>query len=79
MISRWRQFALVNAGLMLIGLGNAPTLSAGELPKSAGTIIGIVADPGGVAQMGATVQLFNRMEKLVQRAVTNEQIGRAHV
>lgn len=73
MISRWRQFALVNAGLMMIGLGSATTLSAGELPKTAGTIIGIVADPGGVVQMGATVQLFNRMEKLVQRAVTNER------
>jgi len=47
--------------------------SAGDMPKTAGTIIGIVADPGGVAQMGATVLLFNRFEKLVQKAITNEQ------
>jgi hypothetical protein len=69
MFSRWRQIALLHAGLIATG-GLA---SAGDMPKTAGTIIGIVADPGGVAQMGATVLLFNRLEKLVQRAVTNER------
>jgi hypothetical protein len=73
MLSRWRQFAVLSAGLVLIGSAPVSLVSAADLPKSAGTIIGIVADPGGVAQMGATVLLFNRLEKLVQRAVTNER------
>jgi len=43
------------------------------MPKTAGTIIGIVADPGGIAQMGATVLLYNRLEKLIQKTLTNER------
>lgn len=73
MISRWRQFALLYTGLILGGTLSPGVARAAELPKTAGTIIGIVADPGGVAQMGATVMLFNRLEKLVQKAVTNER------
>lgn len=69
MFSRWRQIALLHAGLLVSG-GLA---SAGDMPKTAGTIIGIVADPGGVAQMGATVLLYNRLEKLVQKVITNER------
>jgi hypothetical protein len=73
MLSCWRQFAVLYAGLVLTGSAPISLLSAGELPKTAGTIIGIVADPGGVVQMGATVMLYNRLEKLVQRVVTNER------
>jgi hypothetical protein len=73
MFSRWRQFVVLHAGLILIAPAAAGVLSAGEIPKTAGTIIGIVADPGGVAQMGATVLLFNRVEKLIQKMVTNER------
>lgn len=73
MLSRWRQFAVLSAGLILLGSAPANRALGADLPKSAGTIIGIVADPGGVAQMGATVLLFNRLEKLVQKAVTNER------
>ncbi len=73
MFSRWRHLALFHAGLLLAGAGASSIVSAADLPKTAGTIIGIVADPGGIAQMGATVLLYNRLEKLVQRAVTNER------
>lgn len=73
MFSRWRQIAVLNAGLILIGSSPAGRVSAGDLPKTSGTIIGIVADPGGVAQMGATVFLYNRLEKLIQKAITNER------
>lgn len=58
---------------MFVGSGDAGIVSAAEAPKTAGTIIGVVADPGGVAQMGATVLLFNRLEKLIQKVVTNER------
>ena len=45
----------------------APTL------KLTGSIAGIVRDPGGIPQMGATVLLFNRYERIIQRALTNER------
>jgi len=76
MLSRWRQFAVLSAGLILTGSAPSGLASAQQLPKvpkTAGTIIGVVADAGGLTQMGATVLLFNRLEKLVQRAVTNER------
>ncbi|MBL8241385.1 MAG: carboxypeptidase regulatory-like domain-containing protein [Bryobacterales bacterium] len=73
MLSRWRKIVSVHAGLMMVSLGTAGGVSAGEAPKTSGTIIGVVADPGGIAQMGATVLLFNRLEKLIQKAVTNER------
>jgi hypothetical protein len=73
MLSRWSQIAFLNAGLMVIGSSTVGVVSAADIPTSAGTIIGVVADPGGVAQMGATVLLFNRLEKLIQKAVTNER------
>ncbi|MBI2686270.1 MAG: carboxypeptidase regulatory-like domain-containing protein [Acidobacteria bacterium] len=73
MTSYRRQFAVLFAGLILTGSASSSPVSAADFPKSAGAIIGVVADPGGIAQMGATVLLFNRMEKLVQRAVTNER------
>ncbi|HLJ48255.1 MAG TPA: carboxypeptidase regulatory-like domain-containing protein [Bryobacteraceae bacterium] len=41
--------------------------------KLSGSIAGIVRDSAGVPQMGATVLLFNRYEKLLNRALTNER------
>ena len=73
MFSRWRQFAFLHTGLILIGSAPSGLISASEMPKTAGTIIGIVADPGGIAQMGATVLLYNRLEKLIQKTLTNER------
>jgi hypothetical protein len=45
----------------------APTL------KLTGSIAGIVRDNLGVPQMGATVLLFNRYERIIQRSLTNER------
>jgi hypothetical protein len=45
----------------------APTL------RFNGSIAGIVRDAGGIPQMGATVLLFNRYERIIQRALTNER------
>src|SRR5687767_13379877 len=73
MFSRWRQFAVLNAGLILVGTSPAGLMRGADLPTTAGTIIGVVADPGGIAQMGATVMLYNRLEKLVQKVITNER------
>src|ERR1700733_2453238 len=38
-----------------------------------GSIAGVVRNSSGVPQMGATVFLFNRSEKLMQRVMTNER------
>jgi len=37
-----------------------------------GTIVGVVSDASGSGQLGATVYLFNRFEKLVRKVLTNE-------
>jgi hypothetical protein len=42
-------------------------------PKLAGSIAGIVRNNAGIPQMGATVLLFDKYEKLLQRALTNER------
>ena len=41
--------------------------------RLSGSIAGLVRSSSGVPQMGATVFLFNRSEKLMQRAITNER------
>ncbi len=52
---------------------SAPTaFSANPAPLS-GSIAGYVRDSTGIPQMGATVLLFNRSERLIQRAITNER------
>ena len=61
------------AGLMGALILSAPlALPATEAPLS-GSIAGIVRNASGVPQMGATVFLFNRSEKLMERALTNER------
>lgn len=54
--------------------------AAGVCPAAAdpagrlhGTIVGVVSDAAGKGQLGATVYLFNRFEKLVQKVLTNEK------
>jgi len=43
--------------------------------KLSGAIAGVVADTMGVPQMGATVLLFNRQERVAQKALTDERGG----
>lgn len=60
---------LFSATLLLSSLdayGAAPA-------KLTGSIAGLVRDGGGVPQMGATVLLLNRYERVIQRALTNEK------
>ena len=48
-------------------------LEAASVAKFTGRIVGMVRGAGGVAQMGATVQLLNRFEKPLLRALTDER------
>lgn len=57
---------------VLVGAGCAVAASPGSAFLT-GSIVGLVSDSSGVPQMGATVLLVNRYEKIVQRALTNEK------
>jgi hypothetical protein len=50
-----------------------PAEAATTVPRFTGRIAGIVKGAGGVAQMGATVQLLNRFEKPILRVMTDER------
>jgi hypothetical protein len=60
----------VVGGLILLGV---PSLCpAASALKLSGEIAGLVTDGTGIPQMGATVLLFNRQDRLSQRALTND-------
>lgn len=46
----------------------------GSLPLSAtGSLVGTVLDPSGVPQMGATVRLFDRFQRLIGQTITSPE------
>lgn len=49
-----------------------PVFAASPVPRSS-EILGQVRNSAGVAQMGATVSLYNRYDELVLKGLTNEQ------
>jgi hypothetical protein len=53
-----------------VGAGIA---DAAQLPKLNGSILGQVRNGAGVAQMGATVSVYNRYDKLIRQVFTNEK------
>lgn len=60
--------------ILVTGLLCAASLATAATPaKLAGSIAGVVRDAAGVPQMGATVVLYNRSERPVQRALTNDK------
>ena len=50
-----------------------PSLSAATMPRLSGEIAGLVTDSAGIPQMGATVLLYNRLDRLAERALTNDR------
>jgi hypothetical protein len=61
----------IAAGL-LVGLASV-TATAASLNPLSGEILGQVKNATGVAQMGATVYLYNRYDELVRKGLSNEQ------
>jgi hypothetical protein len=61
--------ASVIAGLVLSAASALPATDA----ALSGSIAGVVRNTAGVPQMGASVFLFNRSERLMLRAMTNER------
>lgn len=52
---------------------SAPLANAAAPAILSGSLAGLVRDSAGVPQMGASVSLFNRYERLIQRTITNER------
>jgi len=52
---------------------SAPVASAAVPAILSGSLAGLVRGPAGVPQMGASVSLFNRYERLINRTITNER------
>lgn len=51
-----------------------PSVSQAASPlKLSGAIVGVVTDPLGIPQMGATVMLYNRQDKLSEKVSTDER------
>lgn len=75
MTARTRSLAglFVGLGVCLVTPSLLP--AAGPVPSVSGTIAGLVTDSAGVPQMGATVLLFNRFDRLCQRALTDAKGG----
>lgn len=65
--------ALLAAALIVGALPGCGPMEAATPVRFSGKITGIVKGAGGVAQMGATVQLLNRFEKPILRAITDER------
>lgn len=51
----------------------APAGFAATTAPLSGSIAGFVRDTAGIPQMGATVVLYNRYDKLIQRTISNER------
>lgn len=60
---------------VLGGLVWTERLQAVEPASVAGSIVGVVANAAGVPQMGASVSLYNRYERLVQKVLTTDRGG----
>ena len=52
---------------------SAPSAFPATPARLLGSIAGLVRDSNGVPQMGASVLLFNRYERLIQRTLTNDR------
>src|ERR1700730_11677756 len=61
------------SGWMAALLLSAPAGFSGAPTALAGSIAGFVRDSTGAPQMGATVLLFNRSERLILQTITNER------
>ena len=61
---------------LLLGLAclSAPAISPAISPaKLSGSILGLVTDGSGVPQMGATVVLFNRQDRVFLKSLTDDK------
>jgi hypothetical protein len=68
----WLRSAVRLATALALGSTLAPNVCSAASPTALlGSLVGSVQDSTGVPQMGAVVQLYNRHEKVVEKAFTN--------
>src|SRR5262245_23796636 len=60
------------AGSVSLAVSLAGPVQAGDAGTLSGEILGEVRNSAGVAQMGASVFLYNRFDQLVRRSLSNE-------
>jgi hypothetical protein len=63
----------VGVGLGMLCLTVPSTLAATSPIKLSGAIAGVVTDPSGIPQMGATVMLYSRQERMFEKSLTDER------
>ena len=72
MNAQWFSGTIRVATVLALGSAIAPVVCEAAMPnKLLGALVGSVRDNAGVPQMGAMVQLFNRYEKPIEKAITN--------
>jgi carboxypeptidase family protein len=70
--AHWFSGTIRVATVLSLGSAIAPGVCEAAMPnKLLGALVGSVRDNAGVPQMGAMVQLFNRYEKPIEKAITN--------
>jgi Carboxypeptidase regulatory-like domain len=71
--AQWFRSALQIATAVTLGFALVPSVSNAATPegKLLGALTGSVRDSGGTPQMGAMVQLFNRYDRQVEKALTD--------
>lgn len=70
MAKRRSQLGTLASAILLL----SPIVASAAAPaKLTGSIAGIVRDSGGVPQMGATVLLLNRYERIIHQALSNDK------
>jgi len=65
-----------SVGWLVLGIVclTAPSAFPATNPlKLSGAIAGIVTDPSGIPQMGASVTLYNRQERIFEKSLTDER------
>ncbi len=67
--------ATIALSLLLGAVSFSAPAQGATASQFTGRIAGLVRSTGGIVQMGATVQLMNRFEKPVRRAITDERGG----
>ncbi len=60
-------------GVLALLLTGSQAWAGAAAERLSGSLIGFVGDAAGVPQMGASVQLFNRYDRLIQKILTNEK------
>lgn len=72
-LTRIASTRVAGSALLLLAVGTGVLPAVSMQTRLHGSIVGYVSDSSGAAQMGATVLLVNRQDRIMLRAMTNER------